>query len=100
IRETPDRLIACLKSALRVRSQHAAVIRRSRSLEPAGTGRPVPFTDLLDHATVLCIGRGRSYPALTTAIVERVGLIGAMSVETAGRSPNRPTGVGSARGRW
>jgi GGDEF domain-containing protein len=87
IRETPDRLIACLKSALRVRSQHAAVIRRSRSLQPA-KNRTVPFADLLDQATVLCIGRGRSYPALTTAIGERVGLIGAMSVETAGRYLN------------
>jgi hypothetical protein len=32
--------------------------------------------------------RGRYYPALTTAIGERVGLIGAMSVETAGRYLN------------
>jgi GGDEF domain-containing protein len=82
-----DRLIACLKSALRVRSQHAAVIRRAHSLEPS-KHRAVPFTDALAHATVLCIGRGRSYPALTTAIGERVGLIGAMSVETAGRYLN------------
>jgi GGDEF domain-containing protein len=87
IDEPADRLIACLKSALRVRSQHAAVIRRSRSVAPA-RNRDVPFADLLDHATVLCIGRGRSYPALTTAIGERVGLIGAMSVETAGRYLN------------
>ncbi len=87
IGESPARLIACLKSALRVRSQHAAVIRRSRSLAPA-KNRDVPFVDLLDHATVLCIGRGRSYPLLTTAIGERVGLIGAMSVETAGRYLN------------
>ena len=85
--EPASRLIACLKSALRVRSQHAAVIRRSRSLQPA-KNRSIPFVDLLDQATVLCIGRGRSYPALTTAIGERVGLIGAMSVETAGRYLN------------
>ena len=87
IGESPARLVACLKSALRVRSQHAAVIRRSRSLAPA-KNRDVPFVDLLDHATVLCIGRGRSYPLLTTAIGERVGLIGAISVETAGRYLN------------
>jgi len=85
--EPPDRLIACLKSALRVRSQHAAVIRRAHSVAPA-KNRSVPFTDLIDHATVLCIGRGRNYPALTTAVGERVGLIGAMSVETAGRYLN------------
>src|SRR4051812_25011651 len=30
--ESSNRLIACLNSALRVRNQHAAVIRRSRSL--------------------------------------------------------------------
>jgi GGDEF domain-containing protein len=85
--EPEDRLIGCLKSALRVRSQHAAVIRRARSVAPA-KNRSVRFTDLLEHATVLCIGRGRNYPALTTAIGERVGLIGAMSVETAGRYLN------------
>ena len=87
VSEPEDRLIACLKSALRVRSQHAAVIRRAHSVEPA-KNRAVPFTDLIEHATVLCIGRGRNYPALTTAIGERVGLIGAMSVETAGRYLN------------
>jgi hypothetical protein len=43
---------------------------------------------LLDHATVLCLGRGRSYPALTTAIGERVALIGALSVETAAQYLN------------
>lgn len=85
--EPLERLIACLKSALRVRSQHAAVIRRAYSVEPA-KHRSVPFTDLIEQATVLCIGRGRNYPALTTAIGERVGLIGAMSVETAGRYLN------------
>jgi GGDEF domain-containing protein len=85
--EPEGRLIGCLKSALRVRSQHAAVIRRARSVAPA-KNRSVRFTDLLEHATVLCIGRGRNYPALTTAIGERVGLIGAMSVETAGRYLN------------
>ena len=87
VSEPEDRLIACLKSALRVRSQHAAVMRRAHSVEPA-KNRAVPFTDLIEHATVLCIGRGRNYPALTTAIGERVGLIGAMSVETAGRYLN------------
>ncbi|MPZ38735.1 MAG: GGDEF domain-containing protein [Rhizobiales bacterium] len=85
--EPADRLIACLKSALRVRSQHAAVIRRAHSIEPA-KNRPIPFTDLIEQATVLCIGRGRNYPALTTAIGERVSLIGAMSVETAGHYLN------------
>jgi GGDEF domain-containing protein len=87
VSEPEDRMVACLKSALRVRSQHAAVMRRAHSIEPA-KNRNVPFTDLIAHSTVLCIGRGRNYPALTTAIGERVGLIGAMSVETAGRYLN------------
>jgi GGDEF domain-containing protein len=87
IGEPPGRLIACLNSALRVRNQHAAVIRRSRSLQPA-KNRPVPLANLLEHATVLCVGRGSSYPVLTTAIGEQVGLIGAMSIETAGKYLN------------
>ncbi|MCC6202831.1 MAG: GGDEF domain-containing protein [Gammaproteobacteria bacterium] len=82
--EPLERFVACLNSALRIRSQHAAVIRRSRSLEPARNWA-VPFADLIDQATVICIGRGRHYPALTTAVGERVGVIGAMSVETAAR---------------
>ena len=87
VSEPAERLIACLKSALRVRSQHAAVLRRAHSVEPS-KNRAISFTDLIEHATVLCIGRGGTYPALTTAIGERVGLIGAMSVETAGRYLN------------
>ena len=87
IGEPASRLVARLNSALRVRTLHATVMRRSRSLQPANN-RAVPFVDLLDSATVLCIGRGRFYPELTTAIGERVGLIGALSVETAGHYLN------------
>ena len=85
--EPASRIVGRLNSALRVRALHATVIRRSRSLQPA-KNRAVPFVDLLDDATVLCVGRGRFYPALTTAIAERVGLIGALSVETAGHYLN------------
>jgi hypothetical protein len=84
--ETTDRLIARLRSALRVRTLHATVLRRALS---AGGKKDVPVPrDLLDHATVLCVGRGGSYPALSVAIGERVGLIGALSVETAARFLN------------
>ncbi len=86
ISEPLDRLIACLKSALRVRSQHALVARRTKALDP--DSRVAPPADPLEHATILCVGRGRNYPALTTAIGERVGMIGAMSLETAGRCLN------------
>jgi hypothetical protein len=44
--------------------------------------------DLLADATVLCVGRGGSYPALSVAIGERVSLIGAFSIETAVRYLN------------
>src|SRR6267142_3963112 len=81
IDEPANRLIARLRSALRVRTLHATVLRRGRDAQ-AAKNRMLPPA-LLDHATVLCLGRGRSYPALTTAIGERVALIGALSVETA-----------------
>ena len=43
----------------------------------------IPLGDPLDDATVLVAGRGRGYPALTVAVAERMGLIGALSLETA-----------------
>jgi hypothetical protein len=79
-----DRLLARLRSALRVRSLHATVLRRARNSE-AKVAMPSP---LLDDATVLCVGRGASYPTLSVAIGERVGLIGALTVETAARYLN------------
>ena len=83
-----ERLLARLRSALRVRSLHAAVLRRALNTEPKVTvPAPAPL-DLLDDATVLCVGRGGSYPALSVAIGERVGLIGTLSVETAARYLN------------
>ena len=87
--ESIDRLIARLRSALRVRSLHATVLRRCAAANSQSAGVRTPaLSRLLDDATVLCVGRGRSYPALTTAIGERVSLIGAMSVETAARYLN------------
>ena len=82
--EQPKRLVARLCSALRVRTLHATVLRRAGR---PGKAHALP-AGLIDHATVLCMGRGRSYPALSTAIGERVGLIGALSVETAARYLN------------
>jgi GGDEF domain-containing protein len=86
VAEPTSRLVDRLRSALRLRNLHATVQRR------AGTGaQPAPECVFplhgggLDHATVLCVGRGRGYPALAVAVGERVGLIGAMSVETAAR---------------
>jgi GGDEF domain-containing protein len=83
--DSTDRLVARLRSALRIRTLHAAVLRRARS---AGVSKRTPTSlppDLLADATVLCVGRGASYPALSVAIGERVGLIGALAIETAAR---------------
>jgi GGDEF domain-containing protein len=64
------------------------VLRRSRA---AGATKKVPTfvpPDLLEDAAVLCVARGGSYLALSAAISERAGLIGALSVETAARYLN------------
>ena len=85
----PARLIARLASAQRVRTLHATVLRRAGALAAdGGEVPPAPAGDPLDDATVLVAGRGRSYPDLTTAVGERLGLIGALSVETAARHLN------------
>jgi hypothetical protein len=79
-------LIARLETAIRVRTLHAGVMRRLHATQTEAI-RGLP-PGLLDQATVLCIGRGPSYPVLTTAIGERVNLIGTFSVETAARFLN------------
>ena len=84
--EPAAQVVARLRSALRVRSLHATVLRRTVAADHAEVEK-VP-SGLLDQATILCMGRGRAYPALTTAIGERVGLVGALSVETAARNLN------------
>jgi GGDEF domain-containing protein len=94
VEEPVCRLIDRLRSALRIRNLHATVLRRSAApAQPdpesasAGASASPPHGNL-DHATVLCVGRGRFYPGLAVAVGERVGLIGAMSVETAARFLN------------
>jgi hypothetical protein len=88
VQEPMSRLIDRLRSALRVRTLHATVLRRSGAPAQPGKDCAFPPHGSLDHATVLCVGRGRFYPALAVAVGERVGLIGAMSVETAARFLN------------
>src|SRR5262245_46283355 len=73
------RLAARLTSALRVRALHATVQRRNASRDGAGPAAPPSDGD----ATVLVAGRGGGYPALTMAVGQRAGLVGAFSLETA-----------------
>jgi len=78
-----------LAAASRIRALHGTVLRRTDTLASRGEQVPtMPASDPLEEATVLVAGRGRSYPGLTTAIGERVGLVGALSVESAARALN------------
>ena len=85
----PEQIVARLAAALRVRTLHATVLRRIDTLRHNGADVPdLPSTDPLEEATILVTGRGRSYPLLSAAVSERVGLIGALSVENAARHLN------------
>jgi|SRR5215213_3206285 len=79
----PTRLVSRLRAALRVRALHATVLRRAEELAGHGDAPEFPQYDPLEDTTVLVAGRGRGYPALTVAVGERMGLIGALSIETA-----------------
>ena len=68
----PARLVARLTAALRVRTLHATVLRRASARVTLRTGADA-------ETTVLVAGRGGSYPALTMAVGERAGLIGALN---------------------
>ena len=81
-----DRLIARLRAALRVRTLHATVMRRLDD-DPAQR-KQLSDTDPVRDATVLLIGRGAAYPALSVALGERMGVLGALSIEVAARHLN------------
>jgi hypothetical protein len=81
-----ERLAARLRAALRVRSLHAAVLRRSAD-DPTAL-RVLTDTDPVQDATVLLIGRGPAYPALSVALGERIGVVGALSIEAAAKHLN------------
>ena len=86
--DSTDRLVARVRSAVRVRTIHAGVLRRARSLNVTkGIPACVP-ADILDHAMILCVGRGGSYSALSLAIGAHIGLIGTLSTESATRYLN------------
>jgi hypothetical protein len=81
-----DRLLPRLRAALRVRTLHATVLRRldDQAMVELDIGRINPVRD----ATVLLVGRGGGYPALSIALGERMGVIGALSIEAAAKHLN------------
>ena len=79
-----DRLLPRLRAALRVRTLHATVLRR-RSDQPVKTA--IAEIDPVRDATVLLIGRAGAYPALSVALGERMGVVGALSIEAAASFP-------------
>jgi hypothetical protein len=81
-----ERLNCRLRAALRVRSLHATVLRRVAD-DPA-IQMKLSDTDPIQEATVLLIGRGAAYPALSVALGERMGLVGALSIEAAAKHLN------------
>jgi len=81
-----DRLSARLRAALRVRSLHATVLRRIA--DDTAALRVLTETDPIQDATVLLIGRGAAYPALSVALGERIGVVGALSIEAAAKHLN------------
>jgi hypothetical protein len=81
-----DRLMARLRAALRVRTLHSTVLRRfaDEPSAPATLAEADPARD----ATVLLIGRGASYPALSVSLGQRMGVVGALSIEAAAKHLN------------
>src|SRR3984957_7800372 len=81
-----DRLTARLRASLRVRTLHATVMRRLKEVSAPPT--LLSDTDPARDATVLLIGRGAAYPALSVALGERIGVVGALSIEAAAKHLN------------
>ena len=100
-----DHILARLSSALRVRTLHATVLARAQSLkDERNIIAELPDGDPLDYATVLLIGRGRHHATLSVAVGERMGVMGALSVDQGVRCLNARevdgivVGDGMARG--
>jgi hypothetical protein len=82
---SPERLVHRLNAALRVRALHATLIRR---LSNNRIATRMPTNDPIDDATVLLLGRGASYPALSVTLGQQMGVIGALSIEAAAKHLN------------
>jgi hypothetical protein len=81
-----DRMTARLRSALRVRTLHSTVMRRLD--DDPQTSIAGPIADPVRDATVLLIGRGAAYPTLSVSLGERMGVVGALSIEAAANHLN------------
>lgn len=81
-----DRLLARLRGGLRVRALHQTVLRRIENYGASGRLPALPVGDALEEATVMIMGRGQTYPALSVAWANRVKMIGALSVEAAAQN--------------
>src|SRR6202171_6490128 len=55
--------------------------------DPAARTTPAD-TKPADDATVLLIGRGAAYPSLSVSLGERMGVVGALSIEAAAKHLN------------
>ena len=86
VRTDYSRLAPRLRAALRVRTLHSTVLRRSP--DHAASRRAIPQIDPLRDATALLVGRAGAYPALSVALGERVGVVGALSIEAAAKHLN------------
>jgi len=80
-----DRLLPRLRAALRVRTLHATVLRR---LNDQVLKTAIAEIDPVRDATVLLVGRNGAYPALSVALGERMGVVGALSIEAAAKHLN------------
>jgi hypothetical protein len=77
-----EQLIARVSSALRLRTLHSTVIGRAKSLQDErNIVAELPAGNPLDDATVLLIGRGRHHATLSVAVGERMGVMGALSID-------------------
>ena len=84
-----ERLIARVTCALRIRALHATVLSRASTLKAErNIIADMPDGDPLNDATVLLLGRGRHHPTLSIAVGERMGVMGALSVNAGARCLN------------
>jgi hypothetical protein len=81
-----DRLLPRLRAALRVRTLHATVLRRLA--DQTAVKPDIAEIDPVRDATVLLIGRAGCFPALSVALGERMGVVGALSIEAAAKHLN------------